>query len=262
MSDTPATRPSGPPEAASRVIILGALSAVAIALARIYASEGARLMLVARRGDRLAIEAADLKIRGASQVELAVFDLETAAAGAPARLAAWSESLGGVDHVHVVYGYLGAQDKASADPAELRQIIGVNFTSAILWCEAAANLLRARGRGALVAVSSVAGDRGRQSNYAYGAAKGGLALYVQGLAHALAPTGARAVVVKPGFIDTPMTDGMDKSGALWARPEQIAQALRRAADRGGPIQYAPGLWRLIMLVIRTVPAFVFHKTKL
>jgi NAD(P)-dependent dehydrogenase (short-subunit alcohol dehydrogenase family) len=114
----------------------------------------------------------------------------------------------------------------------------------------------------VVAVSSVAGDRGRQSNYAYGAAKGGLALYMQGLAHSLAPVGARAVVVKPGFVDTPMTDGMAKGGPLWARPEAIAKAIRSAASRGGPIQYAPGFWRMIMLAIRAVPAFVFHKTKL
>jgi decaprenylphospho-beta-D-erythro-pentofuranosid-2-ulose 2-reductase len=111
-------------------------------------------------------------------------------------------------------------------------------------------------------VSSVAGDRGRQSNYAYGAAKGGLALYVQGIAHSLAGTGARAVAVKPGFVDTPMTDGLKKGGAMWASADQIGQALRRAADKGGPIQYAPGKWRIVMAVIRAVPAFVFHKTKL
>jgi NAD(P)-dependent dehydrogenase (short-subunit alcohol dehydrogenase family) len=116
--------------------------------------------------------------------------------------------------------------------------------------------------GSLVAVSSVAGDRGRQSNYAYGAAKGGIALFVQGIAHSLAGTGARAVVVKPGFVDTPMTDGMRKGGAMWATADQLGKALRRAADKGGPIQYAPGRWRLVMMVIRSVPAFIFHKTKL
>lgn len=246
----------------NRVVILGALSAIAMATARIYASEKAALVLVARNQERLDLVAADLRARGAASVETVALDLEAAAADAPRRLAEWSAKLGGIDHIHVIYGYLGSQPKASAEPAELSRILSSNFTSAILWCEAAANLLRQQKRGSLVAVSSVAGDRGRQSNYAYGAAKGGLALYVQGLAHSLAPAGARAVAVKPGFVDTPMTDGMDKSGALWAKPEAIAQSLRNAADRGGPIQYAPGLWRMIMLAIRSVPSFIFHRTKL
>lgn len=248
---------------ANRVVILGALSAIAMATARLYAAEKASLVLVARNRERLDLVAADLRARGAEKVETVALDLEAAAANAPTFLNEWATKLGGaIDHVHVIYGYLGSQPKASAEPAELQRILSSNFTSAVLWCEAAANLLRTQKHGSLVAVSSVAGDRGRQSNYAYGAAKGGLALYVQGLAHSLAGTGARAAVVKPGFVDTPMTDGMDKSGALWAQPEDIAKALRRAADGGGPIQYAPGLWRMIMTVIRAVPSFVFHKTKL
>jgi NAD(P)-dependent dehydrogenase (short-subunit alcohol dehydrogenase family) len=246
----------------NRVIILGALSAIAIATARIYAAEGAAILLAARNEERLRSLAADLRARGAVRVEVAAMDLEATAYNARAHLAFWSGQLGGVDHVHVIYGYLGTQDKASSDPAELARIVASNFSSAVQWCEAAADILRRQKHGSIVAVSSVAGDRGRQSNYAYGAAKGGLALYMQGLAHSLAKVGARAVAVKPGFVDTPMTDGMNKSGALWAKPEAIGQALRRAADKGGPIQYAPGLWRMIMLVIRTAPAFVFHKTKL
>jgi decaprenylphospho-beta-D-erythro-pentofuranosid-2-ulose 2-reductase len=246
----------------NRVVILGALSAIAIATARIYAAEGASILLAARNEERLKGLADDLRARGAVRVEYAALDLEAGAANARALLAFWAGTLGGVDHVHVIYGYLGSQDKASGDPSELARIVSSNFTSAVQWCEAAADIMRRQKHGSVVAVSSVAGDRGRQSNYAYGAAKGGLALYMQGLAHSLAKVGARAVAVKPGFVDTPMTDGMNKSGALWAKPEQIGAAIRKAADKGGPIQYAPGLWRMIMLVIRTVPAFVFHKTKL
>ncbi len=248
--------------AGNRVVILGALSAIAIATARIYAAEGAALLLAARNDERLKGLAADLRARGAFRVETAALDLEAGAADAREHFADWSAKLGGIDHVHVIYGYLGAQDKASVDPAELARIVTSNFSSAVQWCEAAAEIMRGQKHGSIVGVSSVAGDRGRQSNYAYGAAKGGFALYLQGLAHSLAKSGARAVAVKPGFVDTPMTDGMNKSGALWAKPEAIGKAIRRAADTGGPIQYAPGLWRMIMLVIRTVPAFVFHKTKL
>jgi NAD(P)-dependent dehydrogenase (short-subunit alcohol dehydrogenase family) len=246
----------------NRVVILGALSAMATAAARIYAAEGAALVLVARNEARLAALAADLRARGAVEVETAALDLEAEAPQARLHLADWAKRLGGVDHIHLVYGYLGDQAKASIDPTELTRITVSNFASAVHWCEAAANILRAQRHGALVAVSSVAGDRGRQSNYAYGAAKGGIALFVQGIAHSLAGTGARAVAVKPGFVDTPMTDGLKKGGPMWASADQLGRALRRAADAGGPIQYAPGKWRMVMAIIRSVPAFVFHKTKL
>jgi NAD(P)-dependent dehydrogenase (short-subunit alcohol dehydrogenase family) len=249
-------------QSSNRVVILGALSAIATAVARIYAKEGARIVLVARNADRLKALGDDLRARGAAQIETEAMDLETSAKDAPRHMQEWKRALGGLDHVHVVYGYLGTQEKASTDPAELARITSSNYSTAVQWCEAAANIFRAQKHGSIVAVSSVAGDRGRQSNYAYGAAKGGLALYMQGLAHSLASTGARAVAVKPGFVDTPMTDGMKKGGALWASPEKVGAIIRRAADKGGPIQYAPGIWRMILLVIRSVPAFVFHKTRL
>jgi short-subunit dehydrogenase len=246
----------------NRVVILGALSAIAIATARLYAKEGAAIMLVARNPERLTALAADLRARGAAQVETAAMDLEAAANEAAKHMADWKARLGGISHVHVIYGYLGTQAKASSDQAELTRITSSNYTTAIHWCEAAANIFRAQKSGSLVVVSSVAGDRGRQSNYAYGAAKGAIALYTQGLAHSLAGTGARAVAVKPGFVDTPMTDGMKKGGAMWASPEKVASILRRAADKGGPIQYAPGRWRMVMAIIRSVPSPIFHKTKL
>ena len=249
-------------KASKRVIILGALSAIATAAARIYAREGAALVLVARNEERLNALASDLYARGAVNVAVAAMDLEAEAGHADDYLQGWAKHLGGVDHIHVVYGYLGSQQAASSSTAELARIVTSNFASAVHWCEAAANILRRQKHGSLVAVSSVAGDRGRQSNYAYGAAKGGLALYVQGIAHSLAGTGARAVVVKPGFVDTPMTDGLKKGGPMWASADQVGQALRRAADKGGPIQYAPGKWRIVMAIIRAVPAFLFHKTKL
>jgi NAD(P)-dependent dehydrogenase (short-subunit alcohol dehydrogenase family) len=100
------------------------------------------------------------------------------------------------------------------------------------------------------------------SNYVYGAAKGGLAILVQGIAHRLAPTGARAVLIKPGFVDSPMTAGIAPKGILWSRPDLIAAVIKRSAERGGPIVYAPWWWRFIMSIIRHVPARIFHKTKL
>jgi short-subunit dehydrogenase len=243
----------------TKVIVLGALSAVAEQTARLYAAEGAELMLAGRDHDRLEAVAADLKVRGAAKAEVAALDL--AAEAGEARFQALVAALGGVDHVILAYGVLGGSE-LETDLAAARALLEVDFTSAALWALAAANQLERQKGGALVAIGSVAGDRGRASNYVYGAAKAGLAVLMQGLAHRLSRVGARAVVVKPGFIDTPMTAHMPKSGPLWARPEAVARIVRRAADTGGPVVYAPGFWRLILLIIRTLPAPVLHRTRL
>jgi decaprenylphospho-beta-D-erythro-pentofuranosid-2-ulose 2-reductase len=243
-----------------RVIILGALSAVAEATARRYAANGATLALAGRRVDAMASLAADLSVRGAADAR--AFELDLAKTDPDMALEAMVEYLGGADVILLAYGVLTDQDRAIADTAYARDQLQVNFTSAALWSLAAARVLEAQGSGALVVIGSVAGDRGRQSNLVYGAAKAGLAVLVQGLAHRLAASGARAVVVKPGFIDTPMTAHLQKGGPLWARPDAIARVIVRAAERGGPVVYAPWFWRFILLIIRVVPAPIFHKTKL
>jgi len=245
-----------------RVVILGALSAIAIAMARLYAAGGGRILLAGRGSERLAALAADLRARGARQVETADLDLAAAAHEADTRMREFEQQLGGLDHVHVVYGRLGSGQDAETDATALADILTINFTSAALWCAAAAARMRKAGRGVVLAIGSVAGDRGRASNYPYGAAKGGLALFMQGLAHSLAGTGARAVAIRLGFVVTPMTEGMKRSGPLWRRPEDVAPLILRATETGGPIQYVPGFWRLIMLIIRLVPSFVMHRTRL
>lgn len=244
-----------------RIILLGATSAMAEATARLYAAEGARLTLVGRRAERLEAMAQDLRGRGARDVRVEVAELDRPAA-ARDQLAAWAD--GGCAAVLLFYGVLGDQARAEQDLAHAREILTVNFTSAAEWSLAAAGLLEAQGYGALVVIGSVAGDRGRQSNYVYGAAKAGLGVLVQGIAHRLAlrAPGARAVLVKPGFVETPMTDHLPRGGPLWAKPEQVARKIVRAAGSGGPIAYAPGFWRLVMLAIRATPAAVFHRTKL
>lgn len=244
------------------VIVLGATSAMAEATARLYAAEHAPLALVGRQAARLDAMAGDLTARGATQVDTHAADLAKPKS-AEKQLAAFAAGRP-VRAVLLFYGVLGDQAQAEADIAHAREVLAVDFTSAAEWCLAAANLLEAQGRGALVVVGSVAGDRGRQSNYVYGAAKAGLGVLVQGLAHRFAArkSAARAVLVKPGFVDTPMTGHLPKGGPLWASPEAIARIVHAAAERGGPIQYAPGFWRLVMLIIRTVPAFVFHRTQL
>jgi len=248
------------PSRGRRVVILGATSAIAEAAARLWARESAHLVLVGRNAERLGAIADDLRIRGAAAVDVVVLDL--AAADAGGELDSMATLIGSIDVVLLAYGVLGDQAAAEQDPAAARSVLETDFLSAAAWCLAAANYLASRRAGVLIVIGSVAGDRGRMSNYIYGAAKGGLGILAQGIAHRLAPTGARAVLIKPGFVDTPMTAGIARKGILWSRPEVIAAVIKRAAERGGPIVYAPWWWRFIMLMIRLAPARIFHRTKL
>lgn len=240
-----------------RVLILGAGSGIAQATARLYAAEGAVIGLAGRNLIRLAVIADDLKTRGAGKVE--TFDVDFTAADAVATLAVMAQKLGGLDHVILAYGVLGDQALAERDLSTAVSIIDVNFRSAACWSLAAANLLEKQLSGSLVVLGSVAGDRGRRSNYVYGASKAGLAILVQGISHRFRGAGPRAVLVKPGPTDTEMTAGMTKGGPLWATPETVAAVVRKAADSGGPIVYAPARWRLIMAIIRAIPATIFNK---
>lgn len=245
-----------------RVLVLGALSAIAAATCRLHAAEGARFVLAARDAAGLDVLAADLRARGAGSVDTAALDL--AACDPAAELAALLAPLGGaVDTVYLAYGVLGDLGLAERDLTVAAQVIDTNYRSAALWALAIAGVLERQRAGSLVVIGSVAGDRGRKSNYLYGSTKAGLGVLVQGLAHRLAKAGARAVLVKPGFVDTPMTEHIKgRRGPLWATPEQVAVVLRRAADKGGPAVYAPWFWRPLMFVIRAVPAPIFHRTNL
>ncbi len=239
------------------VLIIGATSGIAQATARLYASEGATLVLAGRQKGRLEQIATDLRLRGAASATSIVADFLT-----PDPRAAWQElwtGHGPFDHVLIAYGVLGDNELAEHEPNAAQEILAVNFTSAAAWCLLIADDIERRGSGSLVVLGSVAGDRGRRSNYIYGAAKAGLAALIQGISHRFADKGPRAVIVKPGPTDTPMTASMKKGGPLWATAEQVAKIVRRAADTGGPVQYAPARWRWIMLIIGAIPARIFNK---
>jgi decaprenylphospho-beta-D-erythro-pentofuranosid-2-ulose 2-reductase len=245
------------PDPPLRVLILGAASGIAQATARLYAVEGAIIGLAGRNVERLEGIADDLRARGATRAE--TFNVDFTTAVVPPELAAMVSKLGGLNHVILAYGVLGDQALAEKDLAVAQSIIDVNFRSAAAWTLAVAEVLERQGRGSLVVLGSVAGDRGRRSNYVYGASKAGLATLVEGISHRFRGTGPRAVIVKPGPTDTAMTAGMTKGGPLWATPEAVAAVVRRAADSGGPVVYAPARWRLIMAIIRMIPAAVFNK---
>ena len=246
--------------APQKIIVIGALSAIAEETARLLAARGCELMLIARRPDRLAEVAADLKVRGAPNVLVTAADLSQIA-DPFAFMAKARADLRGVDAVLIFHGVMREEALAARDIGALRDVLSVNFNSAIELAAAAAVELETSdcAKPVLIGIGSVAGDRGRASNRAYGAAKAGFAAYLQGLAQRGAASRVRTVVVKPGFTDTPMTDGLKKGGPLWTSPARVAKDIVRALDGGGPTVYSPWFWRWILLIIRLLPHPIMTK---
>ena len=242
-----------------RVVILGATSGIAAATARIYAAERARLVLVGRDAERLAALEAEMLSLGASECRSVVLDL--ARVDPAAELLRIVAGIGEVDHIHVAYAIMPSQQSAAADLGIARAMIETNYVSTALWALAAANLLEAQGHGSLVVLGSVAGDRGRRRNFIYASTKAGVETLVEGIPHRFAGTALRAVVVKPGPTATAMT-AAGPPGRKLASAESVARIVRSAADRGGPVQYAPRHWWLIMLVVRAMPWWLFRRTNI
>lgn len=243
-----------------KILIIGASSAIAEATARRWAARGDALFLVARDAARLDAIAADLRVRGAAGVACHAMDATDLAAHA-AMLEAALAALGGLDVALIAHGTLPEQKACAASVEQTLAAIAVNGTSVIALATRIGNLLEQQKGGVLAVIGSVAGDRGRQSNYVYGTAKGMVDIFMQGLRHRLAKSGAQALTIKPGFVDTPMTRDFAK-GALWAQPDDIARGIVKAVDARRDVAYLPGFWRLIMLVIRHIPEKIFKKTSL
>jgi decaprenylphospho-beta-D-erythro-pentofuranosid-2-ulose 2-reductase len=245
----------------NRIVIIGATSAIAHAAARLWAAQGAALFLVGRDAVRLDANAADLRVRGAASVAVHAMDATDAAVHAT-MLAAAIAALGGVDVALIAHGTLPDQRECETDLARLRAEIETNGVSVCLLSQLFANHFAAQGAGALAVIGSVAGDRGRQSNYVYGAAKGMVARFTEGLRNRVAKSGVQVLLVKPGFVDTPMTAEFEKRGLLWAQPEAIAAGMLRAIAAKRDVVYLPWFWRWIMLVIRHIPERIFKRLSL
>jgi decaprenylphospho-beta-D-erythro-pentofuranosid-2-ulose 2-reductase len=243
-----------------RLLIMGATSAIAEATARRFAQRGDALFLVARDAARLQAISDDLKVRGAVSVGSMVLDAR-AVDRFPALLEAAAQSLGGLDGALIAYGTLSDQAACQQSVELLRQEFDINAMSVMALCTDLANRLESQGHGVIAVISSVAGDRGRQSNYVYGSAKAAVTAFTSGLRQRLYPKGVRVVTIKPGFVSTPMTAAF-KKGALWASPDSVAGDIVRAMDRGAPVIYTPWFWRWIMCVIRSVPETIFRRLKL
>ncbi|MBK1681052.1 SDR family oxidoreductase [Rhodocyclus tenuis] len=243
-----------------KILIIGATSAIAEATARRWAARGDALFLVARDATRLDAIAADLRVRGAASVACQVMDATDLDAHA-AMLDAALAGLGDLDVALIAHGTLPEQKACESSVEQALAAIAVNGTSVVALATRIGNLLEQQKGGVLAVIGSVAGDRGRQSNYVYGTAKGMVDIFMQGLRHRLAKSGAQALTIKPGFVDTPMTSNFPK-GALWAQPDDIARGIVKAVDARRDVAYLPGFWRLIMLVIRHIPEKIFKKTSL
>jgi short-subunit dehydrogenase len=243
-----------------RVLALGATSAIAEATLRQLANAGAHLVLVGRDAEKLNAVRDDLLTRGAASATVYIADFNDTAAH-PALLEQAAQTLGAIELALIAYGVLGDQEEAQADYAAAELILQTNFLSAVSLITWLANYFEANRRGVLAVISSVAGDRGRKSNYVYGASKGGLNIFLDGVRNRIDRAGVHVLTIKPGFVATPMTAHLPKN-ALFAEPSTVARGILRAIERGKDVVYIPRFWALIMLIIRCVPRRVFKKMNL
>ena len=244
-----------------KILIIGATSAIAEAAARIFATRGDALFLIARNAEHLRAVVADLNIRGAARADSATLDVTDFAAH-DAVIEKAERDLGGIDIALIAHGTLSDQAQCEQSVDVMRREFDINALSTLALLTALANRMEARRSGTLAVISSVAGDRGRQSNYVYGAAKAAVSTFLGGLRQRLAKSGVAVLTIKPGFVDTPMTAAIANKGALWAQPDRVAAGIVQAIDRGRNIVYLPWFWRWIMLVIRHIPEPLFKRLKL
>jgi len=240
---------------ASPVVILGARSDIGRAIARLYAARGHRVVLAAR--GNLDADSRDLELRTGASARAVTFDVTD---GAPdAFFAALGEVPG---TVVMVAGLLGEQARSASDDGSAALVIDTNFTGPGGRLLAGARVLSAARDGCIIGISSVAGDRGRGSNFIYGSAKAGLSAFLSGLRNAHARSGLHVLTVKPGFVATQMTAGMKLPPPLTASPEEVALAIMRAQEKGQDVIYVRGRWRLIMAIIRAIPERLFKRLSL
>ena len=239
----------------SPVLILGARSDIARALAHAYAARGCEVVLAAR-GD-LAREAADMAVRGGRPVRTVAFDVTD---GAPDR---FFDALGFVPGtVVMVAGLLGDQQGSAASDDAAARVMATNYAGPARYLLAAARRMATVDGGCIVGISSVAGDRGRGSNYVYGSAKAGFTAFLSGLRNAHARGSLHVMTVKPGFVATRMTAGMVLPPPLTAQPAQVADAILMAQDKRRDVIYVLARWRLVMMVIRLIPERLFKRLTL
>lgn len=243
------------------ILIVGATSAIATACSRIWATEQSRFFLVARNSDKLEQVEADLRARGASEVKSCSLDMKDLPAH-EGLLAQAFGSLGRVDVCLIAHGTLPDQAACQQDVDLALREFSSNGLSVIALLTRLANRMEEQRTGTIAVISSVAGDRGRPSNYLYGTAKAAVSTFCDGLRARLFKVGVHVLTIKPGFVDTPMTQGLPLPKPLVATPELVARDITRAIEKRRDSIYTPWFWSLIMLLIRNIPTAVFKKTNL
>ncbi|CAG1020752.1 Decaprenylphosphoryl-2-keto-beta-D-erythro-pentose reductase [Patescibacteria group bacterium] len=242
-----------------RIIIVGATSAIAEHCARLWVQQtNVELILIVRNKNKAEPIVDDLRVRN-SQAIIRVLETNFNNPVIIQQLVNTITEEGMIDTVLIAHGSLPDQLTCQQDLIACQEALTINGISPVLFAEAFANTMEKANKGTLAIIGSVAGDRGRKSNYIYGAAKGMVTRYAQGLQHRLANTGVKVVLIKPGPTDTPMTAHLKQQGAKLAKVEDVAKQIVNSINQGKPIVYAPAKWALIMLIIRHLPRFIFNK---
>ena len=245
-----------------RIVIIGATSAIAEHCARLWVKNtDVDLTLVVRDKAKTERVAADLQVRSPQSV-IRILEADFIDPTAIRQLVDGIVAEGAVHTVLIAHGSLPDQTDCQQDLTVCHEALIVNGVSPVEFAEAFAGHMQKSNHGTLVIIGSVAGDRGRKSNYVYGAAKGLVTRYTQGLQHRLANTGVKVVLVKPGPTDTPMTADIKQQGGRLASVDEVAEIIVKGADKGLAVVYAPGKWAVIMMVIRHLPQFIFNKLEI
>jgi decaprenylphospho-beta-D-erythro-pentofuranosid-2-ulose 2-reductase len=241
-------------------LVIGASSGIGEAVARRLGADGGRVALVARRGEELARIAVEINAAaGETRAIIRAHDVRDTAE-VPELFQRIARDLGGLDLVVYAAGVMPKVAFDEFDPAKDLDMLAVNLGGAMAWLDPAAERFSRLGRGTIVGIGSVAGDRGRSGNPGYGTSKAGLHAYLEGLRNRVAREGVRVVTIKPGFVETAMTRGAD--GLFWLiSADRAAEIILRKAKRGVVCAYVPARWRLVMWVIRAIPSVLFRRLK-
>ncbi len=242
-----------------KILVIGATSAIAKATARLYAQQHSQLFIVGRDETRLAALGDDLTVRGGELLGSVCLDLTKTQEHEKALSAAF-QAMTSIDLVLICHGDLPDQAACETNYKAALKAINVNALSTLSILSILGEHFIEQGKGTIAVVTSVAGDRGRQPNYVYGAAKAMVSTYLQGFRGRMFTHGVHVLDIKPGLVDSPMTSHLEK-GALWSQPEVVAKAIVSAVKYRRHTIYSPGYWRMIMLIVTSIPEFIFKRLK-
>jgi len=243
------------------ILIVGATSAIAMSCAEMWAHKGAELFLVARNKDKLDMLKSDLEIRGAKKVTVHSMDI-TDYAGHEIMLNNCIKVMPKLDIAFIATGTLPNQSACEKDVSMMLKEVGVNANSVMALLTILANYFELQRSGCIAVITSVAGDRGRPSNYVYGSAKASLSTFCGGLRVRMYNVGINVLDIRPGFVDTPMTQNLELPPILLSSPKKVASLILKGIERNTGVVYVPGYWRFIMMVIKLLPQFIFRKIDL